>query len=119
MKTGKWNNQDVEILRERYYFEGASDALQKDLDREKKSIRGKARQMGYEYIGKKLWTEKQENEIRKRYPRHGASKALQKDIGAPLMLLTPKPKVWAFLEIYLVKRNKRNLSYFHDGQTSN
>lgn len=92
MKTGKWNKQDVEILRERYYFEGASDALQKDLDREKKSIRGKARQMGYEYIGKKLWTEKQENEIRKRYPRHGASKALQKDIGASAYAIDSKAK---------------------------
>lgn len=92
MKTGKWNEQDIEILRERYAFEGPSIALQRGLDRSKRQILDKANRMGYEYIGKKVWTEKQENEIRKRYPRHGASKALQKDIGASAYAIDSKAK---------------------------
>lgn len=92
MKTGKWNEQDVEILKERYAFEGPSIALQKDLDRSKQQILSKVKRMDYEYIGKKVWTEKQENEIRKRYPRHGASKALQKDIGASAYAIDSKAK---------------------------
>lgn len=92
MKTGKWNEQDVGILRERYAFEGLSVALQKDLDRSRQQILDKVKRMGYEYIGKKVWTEKQENEIRKRYPSHGASKALQKDIHASAYAIDSKAK---------------------------
>lgn len=92
MKTGKWNEQDVGILRERYAFEGLSVALQKDLDRSRQQILDKIKRMGYEYIGKKVWTEKQENEIRKRYPSHGASKALQKDIGVSAYAIDSKAK---------------------------
>lgn len=76
-----WTEQELELLCERYYFEGASKSLQRALNHPAQSIRKKASSLGLVYGGYAYWSKEDEQLMRERYPQEGASRSLQVLLG--------------------------------------
>lgn len=66
-----WTEQEIELLSERYYFEGASKSLQKALNHPAQSVRKKANALGLVYGGYTYWSKKDEQLMRDRYQKRG------------------------------------------------
>ncbi len=76
LKRG-WNADDVQVLRDVYPQEGASQELANRLNRTRSSIQIHANRLGLK-IPKKIWTPEEESIFRERYPIEGGSIDLQK-----------------------------------------
>lgn len=85
-----WTEQEIELLCERYYFEGASKSLQKALNHPAQSVRKKANALGLVYGGYTYWSKKDEQLMRDRYPQEGASSSLQVLLGRSKNSFTKK-----------------------------
>lgn len=73
-----WTAEELAIMNQRYPNEGASDALEKILNRTKQAIHFKAQQIGLRNVKRKRFTDEDIEILRARYPSEGASKDLQK-----------------------------------------
>lgn len=85
-----WTEQELELLCERYYFEGASKSLQTALNHPAQSVRKKANALGLVYGGYAYWSKKDEQLMRDRYPQEGASRSLQVLLGRSKKTASPK-----------------------------
>lgn len=77
----RWTEEEENILIERYPWEGASEALLKDLNRSRASVLNHTSIMGLVYQKRSMWTADEEKVLRERFPEEGASESLQKTLN--------------------------------------
>lgn len=79
----RWTEEEEDILIERYPWEGASEALLKDLNRSRASVLNHTSIMGLVCQKRSTWTADEEKVLRERFPEEGASESLQKTLNRP------------------------------------
>lgn len=77
----RWTKEEEDILIERYPWEGASEALLKDINRSRASVLNHTSIMGLVCQKRSTWTADEEKVLRERFPEEGASESLQKTLN--------------------------------------